>query len=373
MRRALLVVEALCCLGCISHAYAPGGQRLRRGLVAVRAESENRAEQIKRLNDAFYGSDTTAAGPNGVSATVADPLADLPLWRVQWNALPGERQVYNVHVPHYTALFEKLVRGPKPWYFGHVLLPGGSANLRDPQYALPDGPAATTLGTVMECLAVERRADGCLVVVSQGVGRFRVQDVKKTLPHDVVDAVWVQDANEGDAGAWREFEFGPGGVKLSPTATEVAELAPLRLDRAPVSTSVVVETLVDEPLTDVASEDVEQRVWDAVVVDCGLLEKILTADGTPPENAKIRLPQSLLALKPAAAPDAWPSERRRLRLSFAVPAALGLVDVAEGRQDLLETTSTSDRLAQVERALTRRAAHLRGILSQKLQKKRDAN
>ena len=67
----------------------------------------------------------------------------------------------------------------------------------------------------------------------------------------------------------------------------------------------------------------------------------------------------------------WPSARRRLRLSFAVPAALGLVDVAEGRQGLLEASSTADRLRQVERALTRRAAHLRGILSQKLQKRRE--
>ena len=105
--------------------------------------------------------------------------------------------------------FEKLVRGPKPWYFGHILLPGGSANLRIPKYALPDGPEATTLGTVMECLAVERRTDGCLVVVSQGVGRFRVKDVKRTLPHDVVDASWVLDKEEGDHEAWRAFEFGP--------------------------------------------------------------------------------------------------------------------------------------------------------------------
>ena len=105
--------------------------------------------------------------------------------------------------------FEKLVRGPKPWYFGHILLPGGSANLRIPKYNLKDGPEATTLGTVMECLAVERRTDGCLVVVSQGVGRFRVKDVKRTLPHDVVDASWVLDKEEGDHEAWRAFEFGP--------------------------------------------------------------------------------------------------------------------------------------------------------------------
>jgi hypothetical protein len=147
-----LLAVALCWLGC--HAYAPLGQTPRR-LVAVRAESEDRAEQIKKLNDMFYGS-TTATDTDADADDASNPLSELPLWRVQWNALPGERQVYNVHVPHYTALFEKLVRGPKPWYFGHVLLPGGSANLRDPRYALPDGPEATTLGTVMECLAVGR-------------------------------------------------------------------------------------------------------------------------------------------------------------------------------------------------------------------------
>ena len=207
-----LLALALCWLGC--HAYAPLGQTPRR-LVAVRAESEDRAEQIKKLNDMFYGTSTTTTDPDAstdaasAADDAADPLADLPLWRVQWNALPGERQVYNVHVPHYTALFEKLVRGPKPWYFGHILLPGGSANLRIPKYNLKDGPEATTLGTVMECLAVERRTDGCLVVVSQGVGRFRVKDVKRTLPHDVVDASWVLDEEEGDHDAWRAFEFGP--------------------------------------------------------------------------------------------------------------------------------------------------------------------
>ncbi len=84
-----LLAVALCWLS--SHAYAPL-RRTPRRLVAVRAESEDRAEQIKKLNDMFYGS-TMATEAD------ADELSDLPLWRVQWNALPGERQVYNVHVP----------------------------------------------------------------------------------------------------------------------------------------------------------------------------------------------------------------------------------------------------------------------------------
>jgi len=74
--------------------------------------AEDRAEQIKKLNDMFYGTSTTTTDADTDASTDAasaaddatDPLADLPLWRVQWNALPGERQVYNVHVPHYTAL-----------------------------------------------------------------------------------------------------------------------------------------------------------------------------------------------------------------------------------------------------------------------------
>jgi len=97
-----LLAFALCWLS--SHAYAPGGRTPRR-LVAVRAESEDRAEQIKKLNDMFYGSTTATDTDSTDIASAADnPLSDLPLWRVQWNALPGERQVYNVHVPHYTAL-----------------------------------------------------------------------------------------------------------------------------------------------------------------------------------------------------------------------------------------------------------------------------
>ena len=95
---------------------------------ALRAAADDRSETVKRLNDLFYaGGDDEADGGE---------LADLPLWRVQWNALPGERQVYNVHVPHYTSMFERLVRRPRPWFFGHFYLPGGSENLRNPELSL---------------------------------------------------------------------------------------------------------------------------------------------------------------------------------------------------------------------------------------------
>lgn len=34
-----------------------------------------------------------------------------------------------MHVPHYCHMFEGIVAGPRPRYFGHIYLPGGSANL----------------------------------------------------------------------------------------------------------------------------------------------------------------------------------------------------------------------------------------------------
>ena len=37
-----------------------------------------------------------------------------------------------MHVPHYCHMFESVMAGPRPWRFGHVYLPGGSANLGNP-------------------------------------------------------------------------------------------------------------------------------------------------------------------------------------------------------------------------------------------------
>ena len=168
-----------------------------------------------------------------------------------------------------------------------------------------------------------------------------MRGVKRTLPHDVVDASWVLDKEEGDHEAWRAFEFGPGGVKLSSATARSPSCRRCGLDQAPVQSGVVVEEMALPVDDDTASDDVEQRVWDAVAVDGGLLEKILIADGTPEEQAKIRLPPAdpaeagrgagHLALGAAAAP------------AFPALPALGLVDVAEGRQGLLEASSTADR------------------------------
>lgn len=334
---------------------------------ALRAAADDRSETVKRLNDLFYaGGDDEADGGE---------LADLPLWRVQWNALPGERQVYNVHVPHYTSMFERLVRRPRPWFFGHFYLPGGSENLRNPEYVLPDGKYAEKLGACMEVLAVARQGDGRLLVVSQCVGRLRVESVTQSVPHFRADCAWVLDGDvpggEDEAARWRPFEYGVGGVRLSGGTAAVADLAPLDANLRPPK---------DADL-DASSTALERRVWALVADNCAVLSRCLEADGASPERSAVQLPTNLLALAPpdleaaaralvdersVAAEASWPGHRRRQRLAFAVAAALGnLVDPALGRQELLAVETAQARLELVERKLEERLAQLSLILEAK--------
>ncbi len=82
-------------------------------------------------------------------STSTDPpaiLRDVPLWRVQWTELPGMQNVLNVWQPHYTNMFMKIVNGPRPWYFGHLFLPGGTESLNKTEYYLHEGSRAPRTG-----------------------------------------------------------------------------------------------------------------------------------------------------------------------------------------------------------------------------------
>lgn len=56
------------------------------------------------------------------------------------------QELYHIHVPHYTAMFSRLLRSPRPWRFGHLYLPSGSSNLGNPEYALAPGSQVRILG-----------------------------------------------------------------------------------------------------------------------------------------------------------------------------------------------------------------------------------
>ena len=110
-------------------------------------------------------------------------LQDLPLWRVQWVALPGHVQCLHVHVPHYVDLFERLVAsaggaspdassevlfGPEDGpIYGHLLLPGGSASLGDEVARLGKDSSAPNVGSLLRLREIRRLADGRLAVRSE--------------------------------------------------------------------------------------------------------------------------------------------------------------------------------------------------------------
>jgi len=121
-------------------------------------ERQARMDLVRKIQATFYApSSSKEETDDGVLGTAVaasdgensrwlqtdpnDPtiMYNVPVWRVQWTELIGYQNVLNVHVPHYTHMFRTLLlQHPKPWYFGHVFLPGGSDYLGSPDYFLPE-------------------------------------------------------------------------------------------------------------------------------------------------------------------------------------------------------------------------------------------
>lgn len=331
------------------------------------------------------------AGPSVCAETGA--IRNLPLWRVQWNCCPGLRDVYNVHLPHYTNMFEGIMRRERPWLFGHLYLPGGSSNMRNEAYALRAGTKAPLTGTLMDLLEARRLDDGRVCVVAQGIGRFRVTEVTRERPHFEVDALLVLDSEEvaehGDAAVqvalrWRDIEYATADIALNRGL--VPEIAPVKANSLGYA-----ERGSDELL-----RELELQVWAALVRCCHLLLQCLKRQGAIPPDAKVKLPTGLLELQPPgvdakilvgadclrdAPPCYLPPQRRAMRLSFVVLTAVaqGLVDRAAPfaalanlgdafkdravcRQSLLDHDSTHDRLTFVLKLLDAHASKLTAFL-----------
>lgn len=318
---------------------------------------------VRQLNDAFF------AGYEAPTITGSD-ITRLPLWRVQWNAMPGTREVYNVRVAHYTNMFEMLDRCPRPCYFGHIHLPEGSKNLKNDEFALRNGTKAALTGTLMELVMVHRNKDGTLIAVSQGVGRFKVRQVVEDQLHTVVNAELLE-----------QYAYEKKDIEWEYGALKVPELAPC--------------SLVGESAQ---ASDLEMQCWALVVRASHLLLECQIKRGTRPADATlVPLPTPLLELQPPNVADAVlagaeclgsvtasgvPPYERAARFSFiALTAVAGnfldaardfrdlldiatpsLLDKAMTRQRLLEAPSTDARLALVIAILEQHVATLTAYL-----------
>ncbi len=166
---------------------------------------------VRNLQETYYKSE------NGNVPTL-DPstgiIRHLPLWRVSWTELPGRSNVLNVHEPTYTDMFETILNRPKPWYFGHLYLPGGSQSLRsgEPQYQLKswrdfhNGPddddkvislepncRTAVVGTLMKIVDFRRLEDGRLCLLVHAMERFVVHDAIQNLPYSIAHVQVLPD------------------------------------------------------------------------------------------------------------------------------------------------------------------------------------
>jgi hypothetical protein len=182
-------------------------------------ERESRMKLVRQLQKSFYKDEegpklsvaATEASSSELSpdAVTTTTISNLPLWRVQWTELPGSQNVLNVHVPHYTNMFQKILKGKsRKWgddesaddsedvdvqqqhYFGHIFLPGGSENLDDPSYALQEGD----IGTLMTISDARQQSDGRLTLIVQALERFEIQRVERShSPYAIADVAILPD------------------------------------------------------------------------------------------------------------------------------------------------------------------------------------
>jgi len=189
-------------------------------------ERKKRMEKVRQIQANFYkSSDTTENEDNAVSSepTLTNNnrqeewlrrdvndcsiLHNVPLWRVQWTELPGFQNVLNVHVAHYTHMFRKLIyERPKPWLYGHVVLPDGSENLNNPNYFLNPNKNennVTYTGTLMQITDFVEQEDGRLTLVVQALERMKIlEEAAQHVPYAVASKIQIDPDLESSETYW---------------------------------------------------------------------------------------------------------------------------------------------------------------------------
>ena len=155
-------------------------------------------------------------------------IRNLPLWRVGWVETPGRTNCLNVHEGQYTHMFETILSSSslqrQPLYFGHLYVPGGSANaqqspecqLRTWRDELADydttrfdpsvlntyrgnqyvNDRSAVIGCLMQITDYRRMEDGRLMILVQALERFVVEDIVETKPYGVANVQILLDEEE---------------------------------------------------------------------------------------------------------------------------------------------------------------------------------
>lgn len=175
-------------------------------------ERRKRMDLVRQIQANFYQDENQNDEEKWVQADPSDPaiLYNLPLWRVQWIELPGYQNVLNVHVPHYTHMFQRLLRQGSQPLFGHVYLEEGSKNLGNPDFFLPESEPlddddsipdkeesirmatkVTQIGTLMQITDYVEQEDGTLTLIVQGISPIKILAASQQVPYAIASKVQI--------------------------------------------------------------------------------------------------------------------------------------------------------------------------------------
>lgn len=380
-----------------------------------------RMEMIKQIQKSFYIDEKPVKAPEKGSSL----MKEVPLWRVQWTELPGFQNVLHVHVPHYTNMFLKIINSnSRPMYFGHLYLPGGSDNLDNPDYALVERSSAATIGTLMQICDYEQLNDGRLVLIVQGLERFRVVNaIRHHSPYSIADIEIVPDKELVDA-HYGNADLDGATTGLVGAVHESFRLHPYENRYISLADCEAIQNTIS--LSPISSYDgtfrfassmsnifrnydiseilrMEQALWIKLDEMIQLLQKVVETANSPAKGS-MPIPTQILGLLPREPPEPWPSSfslehyatkleiekllvgtyskspfvraddlkdysplRRAQRLSYIVwtltDTVVALEEDCISKQDVLEIKSTKERLKRAVERIHQISKALREILN----------
>ena len=156
-------------------------------------EDADRNAAVASLKSLFYAPDPPKDLPGRRDASRLGLMLDVPLCRWSFEILPHQQAALNVFQPQYTHMFEALLSRPAPHYYFHVLLPGGTQSLGQPEYELKPGTEAPLAGTLMEVIHVRREPDSRLSLIVRGLSRGVVVRATQELPYSRGDVQLLAD------------------------------------------------------------------------------------------------------------------------------------------------------------------------------------
>ncbi len=295
-------------------------------------EKAERMNMVRKLQRMYYQDEKETSKPPEKDSFI---MEDVPLWRTQWTELPGSQRVLNVHVPHYTNMFRKILSSDtKTKYFGHLYLPGGSENIDNPEYRLEENTKSTLIGTLMKITSYKELNDGRMLLVVQALEKFRVVGAKRHhSPYSIAtieikpdkELVEAQERkssssdidmdkflNEEDANIalaveeafeWHDYEFlsvTNATVQKDQTSIAVSPLANYNID---FESSKRVSPPRNKDIN-YSVLALEHKVWLCLDEMIQLLRAFL--DSGKEAKAKMPIPSQLLGLLPVNPIQPWP-------------------------------------------------------------------